>query len=476
MLQNVYGPLSTIVHAMACQPAKNAGALTAVYGIKDAVALIHGPVGCAALRKMNSFEVYRLFPHTPCTALKEIELVYGAEEKLKVAIVETYKRYRPSLIVVVPTCPSDMIGDDIGSAVREAKKEINCEVVYSTGELIRGRPIGYHDVVYSIFDQLLEQRNYPKKKMSVNLFTFPVHSSEDKYEEVAEIFNEIGIRINKIFFSNTKLRDIYELPEAELNIADSLSPYLRLIKERFKIPCYITSSIEEHTEQTPYGIEHSAKVILDVARFFGIEKKVAPKVEKRKEEAKERLKEETKALKGVKIAIVGGFLFGIGSVLVKEFGMRPSVLIYRTFGLESHGMSKDSIKKIIDKDLELAKRYEKTPKLLVNPRFEDEISVLKEKQVELVITSGWDTFRYHAEGIKAFDSIKFYLDSVKIGFKSTLKLAEMIKKELKKSPKKSLVSMLEYDPYRVSLHPSWIKLERIWRAVTEGADGGCLYG
>ncbi|PJB46138.1 MAG: nitrogenase molybdenum-iron protein alpha chain, partial [Deltaproteobacteria bacterium CG_4_9_14_3_um_filter_44_9] len=79
-------------------------------------------------------------PDTPCTNLMELELVYGAEKKLRRGIVETYERYRPALIVVVPTCPSDMIGDDLAAAVRQAKKEVGCEVVYSTGELIKGRP------------------------------------------------------------------------------------------------------------------------------------------------------------------------------------------------------------------------------------------------------------------------------------------------------------------------------------------------
>ena len=42
-LVGAYGTISMIVHAMACQPAKNAGALMAVNAISDAVPLIHGP-------------------------------------------------------------------------------------------------------------------------------------------------------------------------------------------------------------------------------------------------------------------------------------------------------------------------------------------------------------------------------------------------------------------------------------------------
>jgi hypothetical protein len=53
----LYQPVAMLVHGIASMPAKNAGALMAVSGIKDAVPLIHGPPGCANLRQMNSFNV-----------------------------------------------------------------------------------------------------------------------------------------------------------------------------------------------------------------------------------------------------------------------------------------------------------------------------------------------------------------------------------------------------------------------------------
>jgi len=480
-LSCAYQPISMIVHAMACQPAKNAGALMAVNAIADAIPLIHGPMGCAALRKMNSFSVYTLFDRTPCTDLKEMDIVFGAENRLKKAIVETYERYRPSLIVVIPTCPSDMIGDDIASAVRQAKREVGCEVVYSTGELIKGRPIGYHDVLCSLFDQLLpEDLEIKKIEGAVNLITFPIHSSDNKMDEMVEILEEIGIEVNKIFFHNTTLKDIYDLPKAELNITDIPSPWLKQMKERFSIPYYATSSLDNPTdveEINPHGMENSARVFLEIAELLGKRERALKVVEKRKREAKERLIEETRALKGVRIAVVGGFFFGMGLLLVRELGMEPSVLIYKTYGLESHGMAKGAIKRIIDMDREVARQYGVEPAVLVNPVHEDEIMSLKEREVELVIAPGVDIFRYHREGIKAFDSMKFYLYSLRIGFKCPIELARILKRELKRTPKQSpLLSMLDYDPFESTLHPSWVRLENVWRAVTEGADGGCLYG
>ena len=479
---SAYGTVSMIVHAMACQPAKNAGALTAVNAISDAVPLIHGPLGCSALRKMNSFGVYSLFPNTPCTNLNELDLVYGAEEKLRRAIVETYERYNPALIVVIPTCPSDMVGDDVAAAVRTAKREVSCEVVYSTGELIKGRPIGYHDVLCSLFDQLLpEGKKIAKKKDLVNIITFPIHTAGNKLEEMIKILGEIGIRINKVFFHNTKLKDIYDLPKACLNITDLPLPWLDRMKDRFGVDYFVTTSIgnlSEATELFSLGIKESASIFLNIARTLGKEKAAKKVLDKRIKEAEERLLDEIKPLKGKRFAVVGGFLFGLlGLLLVKDMGMRAELLIYKTYGLEGHGMGKETIKTMVDMDLKTAKKYGLDPKILINPSHEEEIKTIKASGVDIVIAPTADIPRYNQAGIRGFNSINFFFNLSSIGFECPVKVARALKEELERPAKRyPLLSMLDYHKYESTLLPSWVKLENGWRAVTEGADGGCLYG
>lgn len=479
---SAYQTISMIVHAMASQPAKNAGALMAVNAISDAVPLLHGPLGCGGLRKMNSFGVYSLFPRTPCTNLNELDLVYGAEEKLIRGIKETYERYHPALIVVIPTCPSDMIGDDLAAAVRAAKRDVDCEVVYSTGELIKGRPIGFHDVLCALFDQLLpEEKKVAKIKDSVNIITFPIHSSGSKTEEMEEILGEMGIKVNKVFFHNTKLKDIYDLPRASLNITDLPLPWLDRMKERFGTDYFATSSagnLSDAAEIIPLGIKESASIFLNIARLFGKEKIAKEILDRKVKEAEEKLTDEIISLKGKKFAVVGGFFFGmLGLLLVKDMGMKADLLIYKTYGLESHGMGKKTIKKIVDMDKKTAQKYGLNPKILVNPSHEEEIKAIAESEIDVVIAPTADIPRYNQAGISGVDSINFFLNASSIGFECPLKVARMLKEELKRPVKKHpLLGMLDYDDYESTLLPHWVKLENVWRAVTEGADGGCLYG
>jgi nitrogenase molybdenum-cofactor synthesis protein NifE len=137
---------------------KVAGALLAVSKIKNAVPLIHGPVGCAFQRRINPFELSSNFYEIPipCTDMTDLDTVYGGEETLKESIKETYERYHPELIVVITTCQSDIIGDDVKATINEIKADIECDIVFSTGSLFPKRRdislVGTQDVLYAIVD------------------------------------------------------------------------------------------------------------------------------------------------------------------------------------------------------------------------------------------------------------------------------------------------------------------------------------
>ena len=173
------------LHGMTAIPGKISGALMIVDLIKDAVPLIHGPVGCAYQRKINPFRPFQIFYDTPCTDMNDVDIVYGGEDKLERGIKETYERYHPNLIVVITTCPSDLIGDDFGSVVEEAKEDVGCDVIYTAGDFVgRSKPVGQQDTLYAITDQMLCNNNnggmddVERNDGSVNIFTYQVHGIE----------------------------------------------------------------------------------------------------------------------------------------------------------------------------------------------------------------------------------------------------------------------------------------------------------
>ena len=241
------------LHGMTAIPGKISGALMVANSIEDAVPLIHGPIGCAFQRKINPFRPYLTFYDTPCTDMNDIEVVYGGEDKLSLGIKETYEKYHPNLIVVITTCPSDLIGDDFRAVVEEtkAKGDVGCDVVYTAGDFVgKSKPIGQQDTLYAITDQMLcngiEKEEIERNEGSVNIFTYQVHGIGSRVAEMASILAEMGIKINKIFFDNTTVKDLYELQKAALTITNSPMVWTKLMKERFGVDHYEIMAFERY--------------------------------------------------------------------------------------------------------------------------------------------------------------------------------------------------------------------------------------
>lgn len=107
--------------------------------IRDAAIIFHGPVGCSS-SSLGYRELFRGIPtelgrpekyelNWITTNLQQKDVVYGASEKLKRAVLEAQKRYDPKAIFILTTCTSGVIGEDIEGAVAEIQPEVNATIV-----------------------------------------------------------------------------------------------------------------------------------------------------------------------------------------------------------------------------------------------------------------------------------------------------------------------------------------------------------
>jgi nitrogenase molybdenum-cofactor synthesis protein NifE len=471
------------LHGMTAIPGKISGALMVVDSIEDAVPLIHGPIGCAFQRKINPFRPYLPFYETPCTDMNDVDVVYGGEDKLSLGIRETYEKYHPNLIVVITTCPSDLIGDDFKAVVEEikAKGDVGCDVVYTTGDFVgKTKPVGYQDALFAITDQVLcngiKREEIERNEESVNIVSFPIHGAGLKVAEMVSVLSEMGIKINKICFDHTTVKDLYDLPKAELTITDYPMAWARLMKERFGVDHYEILAWNRYKETrnpelfSPYGFEGSARVFMEIAQRFGKEAEAEEVIERRKKDATERLSKVKKGLEDKEVAIMGG-IHGIGLTLLRDVGIKASVIIYKTQALESR-LTSEAINEMLDINVELARKYGSDPEVLVNPTIEEELKAIKETETDLVISMGATAHKYNKEGIRTFNPMNFMLRHQRIGFEAPIELAMQLKEALKKPRKRNpLLSMLEYDPYRTNLIPEWATLADMFGSLRQGAVG-----
>ena len=123
-----------------------AGTKGVVFGpIKDMVHIVHGPIGCAFFtwgtrRNFAKAEEGEdnYMNYCVCTDMRETDIVFGGEKKLKKAIDEVMKIFKPEAISISATCPVGLIGDDIEAVARQAENDYGIKVVPSRCEGDKG--------------------------------------------------------------------------------------------------------------------------------------------------------------------------------------------------------------------------------------------------------------------------------------------------------------------------------------------------
>ena len=104
------------------------GAMIVLQPIADTAHIVHGPIACAG----NSWEGRGTLSSKGdlhrmgfTTDMSEMDVIYGSEEKLYNAIIQTYLSVRPKAIFVYSTCVSGLIGEDTAAVCKRAETFLN---------------------------------------------------------------------------------------------------------------------------------------------------------------------------------------------------------------------------------------------------------------------------------------------------------------------------------------------------------------
>ena len=132
------------------------GAIKALGIIKNSVILVHGPKGCVyhinyilGMRGDRPSEIYT-------TSLDEHDVIFGAEQKLKEAIGYLDITLQPELLFVLSCCTSDIIGEDVASAVRETMTQART-IAISAGGFEGDFHEGYSETLCQLARELVKK-------------------------------------------------------------------------------------------------------------------------------------------------------------------------------------------------------------------------------------------------------------------------------------------------------------------------------
>jgi nitrogenase molybdenum-iron protein alpha chain len=336
-------------------------ALSILSTLPDTVVLVHGAIGCggaahnynASMRSRQMGDV-----SNPAgtlwisTALGERDVVAGGEGKLRDAILDADRRYRPSAIVIVNTCTPSVIGDDIDGVVDAVQDSVSATVVPVHCEGIRTKVMAtaydavYHGIAKHLIEtphdleiptvdgEIAEAAERIRRAKLVNLFNVSSMGDLDE-DELARLLRSIGLEVN-IFPCYAHPENMKYATEAALSVSTCPTHddyFVEFLREAYDVPYLL--------QHMPIGIGQTSDWLRGVAKHFDLEE-IAERLIEREEAELSAALEPLRAKLAGKTAIVSAGEVRTLSVglLLKELGMRVIAVRpyhYDQFGDEAAG-------------------------------------------------------------------------------------------------------------------------------------------
>lgn len=266
------------------------GAQQTVIAIERAIPIVHAGPGCSAklTTAMSSCggqqgSGYAGGDAIPCSNLVEKDVVFGGEKRLRSLIEGTLKVMDGDFFVVLTGCISDIVGDDVGSVVKEFQEK-GVPIVYAETGGFKGDAYKGHELVLEAIIKQYLKPAHEKKAGLVNVFaSVPNHDPfwEGDLNEIKELLRSIGLKANILFGHNSGgINAINDIPSAEFNLV--ISPWIgvnaaELLKEKYNTP-YL------HYPVLPIGGVETSKFLRATGKFAGINTDIINRVIREKED------------------------------------------------------------------------------------------------------------------------------------------------------------------------------------------------
>lgn len=291
------------------------GAMTMSSNLKDAVILAHSPKSCTYLSIQTISSAGRrtlfergnilpssLIPNVLSTDMSETDMVFGGSENLlsKVKSVLNSKSPPPA-IVIVSSCPSGIIGDDIDDALSLSTERTKIVTVKAegnlTGDYLQGMLMAYTSLAKQIID-----RNVEKRERTVNIVFEKVvaRNTEMNFQRLKTFLARMNISVNCRFLCNTSYASLRDFCSAELNLLAYLD-YTGKILEDFFIKEYGASFFEK---QFPIGFKETSDWLLALGKHFDASDEAKSIISENEIIYQNRIKSVRPKLEGKKLMII----------------------------------------------------------------------------------------------------------------------------------------------------------------------------
>jgi len=247
-------------------PSDRMGALWALSSIKDAAVLEYGPAGTThygieGFMQLNAGMSARLFT----THMDETDIVMGDSTRLEATIKEMDQAYSPSVIFVVASSISSVIGTDLDTICAALQPETQAKLIPITGGGWRGDyTLGIREVLTALARDVvkppLQKYNTACNIIGANIDGFNVKSD---LRELRFLLKEaFGFTVNAVFTAGSSIGEIERAAEARFNIVLRVEGLecAELLRERHGMPFVYGA---------PYGYQGTLKWLAQVSELVG---------------------------------------------------------------------------------------------------------------------------------------------------------------------------------------------------------------
>ena len=288
--------------------------------IRETAVINHAPVGCAVNTSMHNVssriisEVKGLKGHKVqviSTNIQEKDTVYGASEKLRKAIFEADRRFKPKVIFITTSCASGIIGEDIESVADEAEDELGYPVVpvYCEGFKAKIWSSGFDAAFHGLLRKVITEPRERKEDV-VNIFNFLGSNT------FTPILKKLNLKAHYVVPLNS-LEELESITEAACTatICETLSSYVAAsLEELFGIP--------EVKAPAPFGMDWTDQWIREIARLTNREELAEEVIAQEHEAIREELEDLRSKLSGKKVYVISGDSFSHNMTnIAKDLGL-----------------------------------------------------------------------------------------------------------------------------------------------------------
>ncbi|MBI1812027.1 MAG: nitrogenase iron-molybdenum cofactor biosynthesis protein NifN, partial [Nitrospirae bacterium] len=359
--------------------------------------------------------------------MTEMDIIYGSEEKLYNAILQTYESVKPKAIFVYATCVSGLIGEDIETVCKKAEAELGIRVIpVNAPGFVGPKNLGNRIAGEVLLDYVIGTGDLPEGDSPDS--TASLHcarkSGRAPYSEerlinligeyniagdlwlVEPVLKDAGIRILSRITGDAAFEEITYAHKAKLNVvvcSRALINIAREMERKYGIP-YVEVSFFGKTEMSKALKVISSKLKVESSKIEAI-------IAKEEKRLQERLKT-YEHLRGKKAVLYTG---GVKSWSFISALLDLGIEIVAVGTKKSTFEDEEKMKEILGQDAPLIEDV--TPKNLLR--------LLKENNADILVAGGRNQYLAIKEGYPFVD-VNQERHTAYAGYDGLVNLAEQI--------------------------------------------------